>query len=223
MKASTDYVIWKDEGIIELYSDAAKGSNFDADIGNIKLTYVAGYDEFQILDDTNDRIDFEESDGGTEVTANLTAGTYTGTELAAHIATQMNAVATATITCTYNYITGKFTITSDGAWFAIKWSTGANVYRTAATLLGYRTDAIDTEALYYTSDDSVLGIPGDLEQCCLEVALRMFQQSSFGRGSFDKESEQMSGEQGGTLRFNTAPIPPHVAEILRKYTRIDLL
>jgi len=223
LKASTDYIIWKDDGIIELYSDADKGSIFSKDIGNIKLIYTAGYDEFQVIEDTNDRIDFEESDGGTEVTANLTAGIYTAETLASHIATQMNDVGTATFTCTYNYLTSKFTIVSDGAWFALKWSSGDNKYRTAALLLGYRIDAIDTEALTYTSDDSVLGIPGDLEQACLEIAYRMFLQSPFGRGSFDKQSEQMSGEQGGTLRFNTDPIPPHVRKILEKYERYDLL
>ena len=155
--------------------------------------------------------------------ANLESGIYTAATLATHIATQMSAVGTATFTCTYNYITSKFTITSDGTWFALKWSAGANLYRTAALLLGYRIDAIDTGALVYTSDDSVLGIPSDLEQCCLEIALRMWQQSSFGRGSFDKESEMMSGEQGGTLKFNTDPIPPHVKEILNHYRRVSLL
>jgi len=223
LKASTDYVIWKDDGIIELYDNAAKGSTFLKDIGNIKLIYSAGYDEFQIIEDTNDRIDFEESSGGVEVTANLTAGIYTAAELATHVASIMTAAATATITCTYNYLASKFTITSDGAWFAIKWSTGANVYRTAALLLGYRTDAIDTGALYYTSNDSVLGIPNDLEQACLEIANRMWQQSAFGQGRFDKESEAFSGEQAGTLKFNVDSMPPHVKEILKYYTRVNLL
>ena len=223
LKASTEYIIWKDEGIIELYHDATNGATFNKSISNIKLIYSAGYDEFQIIEDTNDRIDFEESDGGTEITANLTAGIYTASELASHVATIMTAAADATITCTYNYLTSKFTITSDGSWFAIKWSGGSNLYRTAALLLGYRTDAIDTGALYYTSDDSVLGIPNDLEQACLEITLRMWQQSPFGSGRFDKESEAFSGEQAGTLKFNVASMPPHVKEILRHYTKINLL
>jgi len=222
LKASTDYVVWKDEGIVELYSNAAKGSTFQKSIGNIKLIYTAGYDEFQIIEDTNDRIDFDE-DGATETTANLTAGIYTAGELATHVAAQLNDVGTATFTCTYNYITSKFTITSDGATLNLLWSSGTNLYRTAALLLGYRIDDDDESAVAYTSNDSILGIPSDLEQACLEITNRMYQQSAFGSGRFDKESEQMSGEAGGTLKYNSASMPPHVEKILKHYTRVILL
>ena len=126
------------------------------------------------------------------------------------------------ITVTYNYITSKFTIVSGGAFLTLEW-TGDNSYRSTCLLLGFRVEADDTGVTTYTSDDSVLGIPSDLEQCCLEITLRMWQQSSFGRGSFDKDSEMMSGEQGGTLKFNTDPIPPHVKEILNHYRRVSLL
>ncbi len=221
LKSSTDFIIWKDDGIIELFGDAAKGSIFQKSIGNIKLIYSAGYDEFQVIEDTNDRIDFEESDGGTELTANLTSGIYTADTLCTHVAAQLNSAGTDTFTCTYNYLTSTFTITSDGSWLNLLWATGANLYRTAALLLGYRTDADDTGALIFTSDDSVLGVPGELEQACIEIAYRMYQQSTLGRGSFDKESEKMT--EGGTLKFNTDPIPPHVKRILDHYTRVDLL
>ena len=223
LKASTDYIIYSDEGIIELYPAAIKGANFTKSVGNIKLIYTAGYEEFQIIENTNDRIDFEESDGGTELTANLTGGIYTSDTLCTHVAAQLNSAGTDTFTCSYNYITSKFTITSDGSWLNLLWLTGGNLYRTAALLLGYRIEADDTGALTFTSNDSVLGIPADLEQACLEIALRMWQQSKFGSGRFDKESEQITGEMAGTLKFNTDPIPPHVKKILNNYTRVNLL
>ena len=75
LKASTDYILWKDEGIIELYPAALKGANFTKSVGNIKLIYTAGYEEFQIIEDTNDRIDFNE--GGSALVGNLTSGIYT--------------------------------------------------------------------------------------------------------------------------------------------------
>ncbi len=221
LKASTDYIIWKDEGIIELYPYAAKGSNFEENVGNIKLIYTAGYEEFQVIEDTNDRIDFIESDGGSTITANLTAGIYTAATLSAHIKTQMDDAGSQTYTVAYNYITSKFTIVTAHTFLTLEW-TGDNAYRTTALLLGFRVGANDSGETTYTSDDSVLGIPADLEQATLEVAMRMWKQSKFGGGRFDKESEQMSGEQGGTLKFNTDLIPPHVKTILDYYRRMSI-
>jgi len=134
--ASTDYVIFKNEGIIQLSAESVNGTAFSKGIANIKLTYTAGYDEFQIIEDTNDRIDFNE--GGASKVGNLTAAIYTASSLATHIATILTAAATATVVCTYNYHTSKFTITSDGATFELEWNTGANAYRAAVWALGYR-------------------------------------------------------------------------------------
>ena len=61
LKASTDYTIFPDEGIIQLNSDAVLGTVFRRGTANIKLIYTAGYDEFQVIDGVNDRLDFEET------------------------------------------------------------------------------------------------------------------------------------------------------------------
>jgi len=74
--ASTDFVIYKDEGIVELLSDASLGSWFSKGTQNIKAIYTGGYDEFEIVTGSNDALDFNE-DGSSELNATLDSGTYT--------------------------------------------------------------------------------------------------------------------------------------------------
>jgi len=215
--SSTDYAIFKAEGIIQLMPQSTKGSSFMRGIANVKLIYTAGYDEFQIIEDTNDRIDFNE--GGSSLVGNLTAGIYTASSLASHIATILTAAATATVTCTYNYHTSKFTITSDGATFELEWNTGDNSYRSAVWTLGYREAADDTAAVTYTSDDSVLGIPADLEQACTEICLRWFNESTYGKNTFDKKTERIEGQMAGTTSFDPKVLPKNAMDILETYKR----
>lgn len=222
LKTSSDYYIFKDEGIIQLNLDAVLGTVFEKGNANVKLIYTAGYDEFQIIDGTNDRIDFVEEDGGSELTADLTGGIYTASSLASHIATQLDAAGANTYTVTYNYITSKFTISTDGAFLSFNWNSGANAYRSACLLLGYRDGADDTGATSYTSDDSILGIPSDLEQACLEIVERTWNNSKYGKSRFDKKSKRVEGEMAGTTAYNTDPLPPHVKNILDRYKRHQL-
>lgn len=85
---------------------------------------------------------------GSDKTATLTSAEYTGTTLASHIQTQLNAVST-NWTCTYSTSTYKFTIDR---------TAGAKILRFSVTaqavwdMLGY-TVATDTSALI-TSDES---------------------------------------------------------------------
>lgn len=100
-------------------------------------------------------IDFTD-DSGTYA-AQLTQKTYkTPDALAAEVASQMNSVASDTITCVWNSTgsdAGKFVISSDGgATFSLLWNTGANTANTAAAKLGYSSAADDTGAFTYTSD-----------------------------------------------------------------------
>jgi len=99
-------------------------------------------------------IDFTD-DSGT-VAAQLEAKIYKSPEaLRSEIETKMNAVATDTITVTFNSHgadKGKFVIASDGSTtFSLLWNTGTNTANSAKTVLGYdNTD--DTGAFSYTSD-----------------------------------------------------------------------
>ena len=49
LKNADEFLVWKDEGIIQLRHDAVNGSTFHNSNGNVKLIYTAGYDHFEII------------------------------------------------------------------------------------------------------------------------------------------------------------------------------
>ena len=113
-------------------------------LGSLSSVEVAS---FTVSSGVNDKIDFTE-DGGVEVTATLTAGTYKAGassaeagSLCALIKTQMEAVNdTATYTVTFSMTTKLFTITRSTGVFVFKWATGTNALTAADTLLGFAAD-----------------------------------------------------------------------------------
>lgn len=112
--------------------------------GTVSSVEVAS---FTVTNGVNDSIDFTE-DGGGEVTADLTAGTYkmgttsaTAGTLCALIKTQMEAVnGASTYTVTYSMTTKLLTITKSSGVFVLKWATGTNAATAADTLLGFSAD-----------------------------------------------------------------------------------
>jgi hypothetical protein len=96
----------------------------------------------------NKYIDFDE--GGAELVATITPGTYTAQTLVAEIKTRMDA-AGGTYTVSYDELTGKFTIASGGN-FTIRWQSGTHTATNAAGLLGFDKTANDTGAATYTGD-----------------------------------------------------------------------
>lgn len=102
-----------------------------------------------IIDETNNKLDFEET-ASTELTATLTAGSYTPSELATHIKTQLEAVGASTYTVTYSTRTRKFTLASDlaggGGTFKLLAATGSNVDAGAWADLGFDDEDLATAA-----------------------------------------------------------------------------
>ncbi|MDB4311895.1 hypothetical protein N9937_00555 [bacterium] len=113
---------------------------------------------FTITAGTNDKIDFEET-GSSELTATLTAGTYTKGGMAAELKRALEVAGASTYTIAFA-LSGsninKFTVTSDGIGgggvLNLLWNTGTNTATSAKTTLGFdNTD--DTGALTYNSDN----------------------------------------------------------------------
>jgi len=100
---------------------------------------VVAHTAFTVTLNTNDYIDFTE-DGGGEVSAHLTAGTYTLAGLLAEIKTRMEAVGSGTYTVSFSTTTKKFTIAKDSGVFVILWNSGTNNAKAADTLLGFAAD-----------------------------------------------------------------------------------
>lgn len=225
LKASTDYDIYYKKGMIHLRPDAAKGSSFQVGHKNIQLVYTAGYGTYEIHDGVNDAIDFEESTG-VELNAAVAEDEYSVADLLTAIKTALDAAGASTYTITFDYWTGKFTLTSDlgggGGTFKILWSTGTNAATSIGRTIGVDVSADDTTAASQTADESALGIPGDLEDAVLMICLRMIKRSKgFGGLNFDIEtrSEVRTGVMGGTTKYDTNEIPGPAMEILKRYRR----
>ncbi len=129
--------------------------------GDPAVTEHFAYGQIKITLNTNDYIDFTE-DGGAELHAQLTAGTYpvgassaeAGT-LCALVKTAMEAVnPAATYTVTYSAVTDKITITKDSGVFVIKFATGTNTLKNASQALGF-TGADTASAISATSGAAV--------------------------------------------------------------------
>lgn len=229
LKASTDYYIHNAEaGIISLESDAVKGTNFLKGWGNIRLEYVAGYDHHYVIDDENDRIDFEET-ASTELTANLTGDVYTAADLCTEIDTQLTAAGASVYTVTFDRFTGKFKIASDrsggGGTFKILWSSGTNAYRNIGRTLGFEVSADDADAASHTSDFGALGIPDDLELACILLTHRRFRDSLLGDSRFDVKSKSsgIASPVPVTVTYVGGEFPTEVGRILRHYKRQALM
>lgn len=111
--------------------------------------------EYIIIDSTNNKLDFEET-ASTELTATLTAGTYTPAQLATEINTQLTSAGASAYTITYDSISRKFTLASDrgggGGTFKLLAATGSNITVSAYPTLGIdyadQADAASHESTY---------------------------------------------------------------------------
>lgn len=160
------------EGIYRIASHTASATAFELDVTYPNATgsglsfevFKLDYDIIQdliVIDTTNNKFDFKKTAGGSLLTATLTAGAYTPSALATHVATQVTSTASGpTITGSYSAITKKFTFVSDGAAstvFQPFFATGTNQLQSCHKVLGYDDQDL-SGALTYTSTYILGGI-----------------------------------------------------------------
>ena len=223
LKASTDYLIDKVRGRIELLPNAAKGAIFQKASRNIKITYMAGYGSFTILDGINDTIDFEES-VGVELTATVAEGEYTPDDLETAIKAALDTAGASTYTVTYNEWTGKFTLASDlsggGNTFKLLWNTGTNTGTSIARTIGFADSADDDTAASHEGDYAKIGIPPDLERAVVDTCQRYLSMSKgFGGRQFDVKKEIFGGSNAGTREYDPEWIPDSALKVFMMYRR----
>lgn len=158
------------EGLFRIASHTASATAFEFDGvypdetgGTLTFeVFKLDYDltpEYLVIDSSNNKIDFKKTSAGSELTATLTAGSYTPSALATHVATQMTTAASGpTITGVYSAITKKFTLTSDGAGSTTilpLFASGTNQLQSAHKLLGY--DDTDSAASLTQTSAYILG------------------------------------------------------------------
>lgn len=136
--------------IDQVFLDSTGSYNYSA----YKYDYEAINDVI-IITAKNGKIDFAE--GGSQLTATLTPGSYSPTTLCAEIKTRMDAAGAQTYTVTFNAITRKFTIAQGGATFSLLFATGTNAYISASGVLGFDIED-QTGAMTYTSGYALSGI-----------------------------------------------------------------
>lgn len=128
--------------------------------GDPAVTEHITYGQLKVTLNTNDYIDFNEN-GGANVAAQLTAGTYpvgassseSGT-LCALIKTQMQSAGSGTFTVTYSGSTDKLTITRSTGTFSIKFASGTNTAKNASGVMGF-SGADTADAISATSSSTV--------------------------------------------------------------------
>lgn len=128
------------------------------------------YMEFKV-DANNKFIDFKENGGANLLTAIITEGNYTVSELEAEIKSRLEANSENNIdyTVSYNSSTMKFTI--QGASLTgldILWASGENNTNSASSLLGFDA-ADDIGALTYTSDNVTVKYNGDNDPFAVKI------------------------------------------------------
>ncbi len=119
-----------------------------------KYDYEAKNDVI-VINSRNCKIDF--SEGGAQLTATLSSGSYTPTTLCTEIDSMMTAAGAQSYTVSFNDITRKFTIAQGGATFSLLFASGTNAYISASGVLGFDIED-QTGALTYSSAYALSGI-----------------------------------------------------------------
>lgn len=111
-------------------------------------THSAFYYGFDV-DSSNNKLDFDE--GGGELTATITSGSYTLTEYAAALETALNVAGGFTYTVTVARATRKLTIATSDGNFSLLAQTGSSIGVGAWTMMGFAATDL-SGAMTYTSD-----------------------------------------------------------------------
>ena len=223
LKASAEYMIWKDEGIIQLYSDALNGSKFSTGVANIKIIYTAGYGQIEIIAEVNDRLKFYDSNVPSGAVVTVASGIYTPSDLASTIQTGILAATSETgHTFLYDEQDSKFIFTKGtGSVLGFYWLTGTTIQdRNIGKTIGFDISADDTSATTYTSDFSVLAIPSDLEMACIQLTNRYYKEGAFGSDRMDITMKtNVAGGSTSNVMYVQDEMPKNVKRILESYKK----
>ena len=220
LKTATEYMVWKDEGIIQLLSDAVNGSTFSTGIANLQLKYTAGYGTLEIIDGVNDRFGFTDQDTSGAI-VEIAEGIYTPEDLASALQTGIaTASNTHDHTVRYDQQTSTFMISREGTTLTLNWTDAILADRNIGKTLGFDISADDINATTHTSNYSVLAVPSDLEMACIQLVIRYYKEGTLGADRMDITSK-MSSAGGGTtqITYGTGDLPVSVKRILSNYIR----
>lgn len=211
---ASNYVIDEEEGIVRIYREQG---GFSSGVHNVKVTYDGGYG-FRVIASENDKIDFDE--GASELTATLTAGTYSVRGLATHIKAQMESAGALTYTIKYSTKTGKYTISGSSTFSLLPYS-GSNWDRTAYPTLGFDADEDYDDVTSQSAEYSVFGVPDEVVLAATLASANAYHMSRHGDNRLGRYSRSMSGAGTvGTERFQSLLLTDEVIQLITPYERM---
>lgn len=202
------------EGVYRIASHTAASTSAELDgawpyatvSGGSFTLYKLDYDlvpSYLVIDETNNKIDFKKVAGGAELTATLTAGAYTPSDLATHVAAQMTTAASGpTITGSYSSVTRLFSFVSNGASSTTllpMFATGTNQKQSAHKLLGFDDEDL-TAALTQTSTYILGGIARLVEPLRAQRGEKM-EILGLDKDSLGRDYPPMNVEEGVPTKF----------------------
>lgn len=132
-------------------SVTASSENVNLPASNLKKylrSKVWRSDGYFVIDSTNNKINFKHN-GGSELTATITSGGYTVSELETEIDAQLTSASGANVfTVEYLTATGKWRITSAGSAFELLFDTGTNAANSIATTIGFSEEDYSGDLVY---------------------------------------------------------------------------
>ncbi|RTL05231.1 hypothetical protein EKK58_08770 [Candidatus Dependentiae bacterium] len=148
-------------------SASSENSNFPArNIGHEFRSKVWRSSGFFVIDSTNNRIDFKETNGGPELSATVSVGEYSVSALAQAIKSSMEAVTAnaRTYTISQNAATGKWTI-AGSVYLEILFSSGTNAATSIRNAIGFgandyssATSYTGSKAAWHTEEGIVIDL-----------------------------------------------------------------
>lgn len=136
----------------------ASSENVNLPASNLKKylrSKVWRSDGYFVIDSTNNKINFKHN-GGSELTATITSGNYTVSELETEIDLRLTNAASANVfSVDYISSTGKWRITSTGSSFELLFGTGTNAANSIAFTIGFSEEDY-TGSLLYTGPNIAL-------------------------------------------------------------------
>lgn len=150
---------WKAETLL-VSSDATWFPSTNTQLSDWRKEWRSNYGAgsgggyFVIRANINDRIDFDE--GGGEITANLTPGSFNADSLFAHLKTIMDAAGAHTYTWSHleaGSDINKFKCVDGTGNVAFPWKTGTNTARSVGDTIGFDVTADDGAAATHTADE----------------------------------------------------------------------
>ena len=212
ISASNYQVFSADGGIIRRFD-----SYFNSGVSNIKLGYVAGFSNYDVMEYFNDQIIVNE--GASNITVTLTAGDYNSSTLAAQMQTDLNADSSTTLTYTvvYTEASHRYKITVASGTFSLPWTVAGSRHKEFGKLLGFYIGTDDAASASQVSDYPALGLPLDLVEAINTIVRYRYEEIRERRIGKSSESTDM-----GSMTFNYNGVPGFSLDLLSPYIMLSL-